>query len=112
MTLSHTIELYWQTHTAGFKAFLFSILSLLLLLFGCSLVHTIRGVNYKFILILNLAILQSVVCYTIYSALYLNGKPWELAYFLAILSLGLYHWFLAILYFTAARKMPFTLENR
>lgn len=86
-----------------FKSYVFTVLGLLLLFFLGSLAHTIRGVNYKFTIILNLAVIQSIICYIIYTALYLNGGHWKFPYFLALLSFELYHWLLAMRYFKSSR---------
>ena len=61
-------EQFWESHLTVFKAYIFGVLAFLLLICVGSLIHTIRGVSYKFTIILNLAVIQSIVCYIVYTS--------------------------------------------
>jgi hypothetical protein len=98
--------------------FLYSTLVYLFALFSITLVHVVRGAGFKFLITLNLMILQSIICYAVYCYQYeqfvaneATKTGWRIWWFLAIMSFQLYHWLLANRYFTSAREMPFVLAD-
>lgn len=88
------------------------MLAILIVLFTWSLVHVLVGVRYPFVVVLNIAVLQSMVCYAIYSYKFLKNKPHHnLWHFLALSSFGIYHWLLSLRYFRSSLEMNYVLNN-
>lgn len=95
-----------------FLTILFGTCLLTITLFTVSLVHVWKG-QRMFVIILNLAILQSAICYTVFAyqvAVAYSG--WKFMYFCAMESFGLYHWILAMRYFKSASEMPYVLDGK
>ena len=88
------------------------MLAIVFVLFTISLVHVLVGVRYPFVVVLNIAVLQSTVCYAIYSYQFLKNKPhYNLWNFLALSSFGIYHWLLSLRYFRSSLEMDYVLNN-
>jgi hypothetical protein len=85
----------------------------MIILYLFALVHVLRGVRYTFVLLLNLAIIQSMVCYIVYVYFYEVKKiHWKGWYFVSCCSFGMYHWLLSIRYFMSSREMPYALDQK
>ena len=111
MSLINSANLWFYDHQGIFKTLLFGMLFGMLVLFTVVFVHVLKGVRFTFVIILNVAVLQSIICYIAYAYFFLNNKSWKLWYFTSMLSFALYHWILAYRYFAASREMPYIFDG-
>lgn len=113
MSISGKTNDFFLRHNGLFLTVLFTVLAVIFVLFVGSLIHVLRGVRYSFVVLLNLAVLQSVLCYGIYAFQYeVSQSHYSFWYYLSLLSFGAYHWVLALRYYTSAREMPYVLDNK
>jgi hypothetical protein len=113
MSISGKTNDFFLSHQGLFMSILFTVLAVIFTLFIGSLIHVLKGVRYPFVVLLNLAVLQSVLCYGIYAFQYEVSKShFSVWYFLSLLSFGMYHWILAFRYYTSAREMPYVLDQK
>ena len=88
------------------------MLAIVFVLFTWSLVHVLVGVRYPFVVVLNIAVLQSTICYAIYSYQFIKTQQhYNLWNFLALSSFGIYHWLLSLRYFRSSLEMDYVLNN-
>jgi hypothetical protein len=65
--MSGAINDFFASHTWIVVSYLVVILVVLIVLFTISCVHVIRGVNFRFVLLLNSAVLSSIILYAVYT---------------------------------------------
>lgn len=112
MSFIDSCNTFLDNHFTFFLIVLFGTCFSVLLLFSISLIHVLRGIRFKLVIGLNIAIIQSVICYLIYAFYYFQtGRNFKIFYFLTLISFQLYHWVLANRYFTSAREMQFVLDG-
>ena len=106
------INHFCTTHPNAFSWFLFGTLTILIVLFIISLVHVILEARYKFVIVMNIAILLSIVFYFIQSYLHIynEGDP-DIWFFLTLLTFTAFHWALAFQYFKCSNEMDFVFKN-
>lgn len=65
--MSGPINRFFGSHPWLVINYLLAVLVVLIVLFTISCVHVLRGVNFRFVLLLNTAVLISVILYAIYT---------------------------------------------
>lgn len=67
MSFIDTANNWLSSNQTYFEILLFGTLACMLVLFCIVFVHVLRGVKFAFVIILNVAVLQSILCYMMYS---------------------------------------------
>ena len=57
---------YFSSHHEVFLTYMFVTLGVLTLLFVITFIHVLRGVRYTFVVAINFAIIQSMICYIVF----------------------------------------------
>jgi len=112
MGLITSTNIFFALHRSLFLSILLSVLAIIFVLFTWSLVHVLVGVRYTFVVMLHVAVLQSIVCYSIYSYQYIIvQRNFHIWHFLSVSSFGIYHWLLSQRYLRSSLEMNYVLNN-
>ena len=113
MGLVKQINQYCSLHPNAFVWFLFTILAILCILFVISMAHVLRGARYNFVVFMNVAIIFSLITYTIFASQQLrNDRYSDVWFFMAICSFTIFHWALAFTYFKCSSEMDYVFNNK
>ena len=63
----YPLNTYFDTHHTVFASILFVSLALINVLFVAALIHALNGTKYKFVVMMAVATIASVICYAVYA---------------------------------------------